>query len=213
MKQHQGQPEIATRDESRDIAVLAPGDHIYTARRGGSYSHHGIYVGDDMVIHLQPPRQSYAKSSKKISSCSVECKKCGYKPDCDTEIIKTCLDCFLDGGSLCLYEYGVSDFRNKPSGSCSPSTASRTGDEVVMVAHNLLETGSFGGYNFASNNCEDFAVFCKTGMGLSMQALEGFQAAASFLGAEDEIGGLALYGAAKAIHAGINMIRKQTTLN
>lgn len=85
-----------------------------------------------------------------------------------------------------------------------------------MVARNLLETGSFGGYDFVANNCEDFAVFCKTGKRLSMQALEGFQAAARFLGAgrdAHEIGGLALYGAAKAIHAGINMIRKQTTLN
>lgn len=32
-----------------------PGDHIHVRRLGGVYAHHGIYIGDDTVIHFAPP--------------------------------------------------------------------------------------------------------------------------------------------------------------
>jgi cell wall-associated NlpC family hydrolase len=31
---------------------LRPGDHIYTDRNLKTYYHHGIYIGNDRVIHL-----------------------------------------------------------------------------------------------------------------------------------------------------------------
>ena len=32
---------------------LKQGDHIYVRRKGLLYSHHGIYVGDGIVIHFK----------------------------------------------------------------------------------------------------------------------------------------------------------------
>ncbi|XP_022720038.1 uncharacterized protein LOC111277873 isoform X2 [Durio zibethinus] len=65
--------------------ALRPGDHIYSDRTLRLYFHHGIYVGDDMVIHLMGPSKIYDRPP---------CKKCGFKPQ--TGIFKTCLDCFLE---------------------------------------------------------------------------------------------------------------------
>ncbi|KAJ0078680.1 hypothetical protein Patl1_23219 [Pistacia atlantica] len=79
--------------------MLNPGDHIFSIRAGILYYHHGIYVGDDMVIHLM------AAGMKKSSSSL--CPKCGYNRDRDSRIVKTCLDCFLDGNSLHIFEYGM----------------------------------------------------------------------------------------------------------
>ncbi|XP_022720039.1 uncharacterized protein LOC111277873 isoform X3 [Durio zibethinus] len=68
--------------------ALRPGDHIYSDRTLRLYFHHGIYVGDDMVIHLMGPSKIYDRPP---------CKKCGFKPQ--TGIFKTCLDCFLEVGT------------------------------------------------------------------------------------------------------------------
>ncbi|XP_007030520.2 PREDICTED: HRAS-like suppressor 3 isoform X1 [Theobroma cacao] len=162
-----------------------PGDHIYTTRAGGLYAHHGIYVGNDMVIHLQAPFKGSGSSfmgsassfmgsgssSKEIES-APPCQKCGYKPQyCQGGIIKTCLDCFLDGrSSFEFYEYGVptSYFNNKPRGTCSVSP-SKPDHEVVERATDLLERKGFGEYNLIVNNCEHFAVYCKTGLASSQQ--------------------------------------------
>ncbi|WRX25308.1 LRAT domain - like 10, partial [Theobroma cacao] len=110
-------------------------------------------------------------SSKEIES-APPCQKCGYKPQyCQGGIIKTCLDCFLDGrSSFEFYEYGVptSYFNNKPRGTCSVSP-SKPDHEVVERATDLLERKGFGEYNLIANNCEHFAVYCKTGLAYSQQ--------------------------------------------
>ncbi|XWS57709.1 hypothetical protein CRYUN_Cryun09bG0196900 [Craigia yunnanensis] len=139
--------------------ALRPGDHIYSDRKLRLYFHHGIYVGDDMVIHLMGPSKIYSRPP---------CKKCGFKPQAG--IFKTCLDCFLEGHSLYRYEYDVSYLRLvfKRRGSCSTWDCKSAG-EVVEIAHRLLEDKSFGSYNFFLNNCEDFAVYCKMGVAMSNQ--------------------------------------------
>ncbi|HGY1053508.1 TPA: lecithin retinol acyltransferase family protein [Aeromonas salmonicida subsp. pectinolytica] len=35
------------------MSRFTPGDHLVTARLG--YTHHGLYVGGDLVIHYQGP--------------------------------------------------------------------------------------------------------------------------------------------------------------
>ncbi|EOY11026.1 NC domain-containing-related-like protein [Theobroma cacao] len=179
-----------------------PGDHIYSTRAGGLYAHHGIYVGNDMVIHLQAP--------PKGSGSSTPCQKCGYKRDCQGGIIKTCLDCFLDGrSSLEFYEYGSSifEFNIKKRGSCT-IFHTKPADEVVKTANDLLQgNGSkFKDYNFFANNCEDFAVYCKTGMAVSMQAVGGVEAASNIFGTGSlfgmgvNLGAVGVYSLAKVIH-------------
>ncbi|KAB2018812.1 hypothetical protein ES319_D08G255200v1 [Gossypium barbadense] len=79
---------------------IQPGDHIYCQRKGGLYYHHGIYVGDDMVIHLQG-------KAKKLEPLP-ECRKCKDKRVQNGEIAKVCIDCFLRGERPRIYDYGVS---------------------------------------------------------------------------------------------------------
>ncbi|KAB2071535.1 hypothetical protein ES319_A08G228700v1 [Gossypium barbadense] len=141
------------------IDALRPGDHIFSDRKSRLYFHHGIYVGDQMVIHLMGPSKTYNLKP---------CQRCGFKPQAG--IFKTCLDCFLNGHSLYRYEYDVSYLKLvfKRSGSCSIWDC-RPANQVVETAYRLLEDKSFGSYNFFLNNCQDFAVYCKTGMALSNQ--------------------------------------------
>jgi hypothetical protein len=39
-------------------------------------------------------------------------------------------------------------------------------------ANKLLNDGGFGTYNVATNNCFDFAFYCKTGVGFFPPAME-----------------------------------------
>ncbi|KAE8731565.1 hypothetical protein F3Y22_tig00002799pilonHSYRG00201 [Hibiscus syriacus] len=123
----------------------------------------GIYVGDNMVIHL-------AGKAKKIQPYT--CKECINKGVINGEIAKICIYCFLAGKKLKVYEYGVSYFKHKfkKNGTCC-IRAARPPHEVLASAAHLLEHGGFGSYNLLSNNCEDFAVHCKTGFAESKQIM------------------------------------------
>ncbi|XP_039064601.1 lecithin retinol acyltransferase-like [Hibiscus syriacus] len=130
---------------------------------GGLYDHHGIYVGDDMVIHLQG-------KGKKLSAPSP-CNKCGNKRFINGEIEKVCIDCFLEGETVQIYDYGIPfiEFANRKLGTCS-SIPSKPPHEVIATAVNYLEKG-FAPYDMISNNCEHFAVYCKTGTAVSHQVV------------------------------------------
>ncbi|OMO96258.1 hypothetical protein COLO4_15386 [Corchorus olitorius] len=116
-----------------------------------------------MVIHLQgPAKGTWSKP---------QCQKCGYKRDGNGGIVKTCLDCFLDGHSLYIYEYGVSVsvFQSRQRGTCSVSH-SKPPHEVIQIATQFVVNG-FGNYDAFANNCEDFARYCKTGSAGSLQVM------------------------------------------
>ncbi|TYG59005.1 hypothetical protein ES288_D08G267800v1 [Gossypium darwinii] len=150
-----GQPQSKPR-------FLQPGDHIYCEREGGLYDHHGIYVGDDMVIHLQG-------KAKKLEPLP-ECRKCKDKRVQNGEIAKVCIDCFLRGERPRIYDYGVSllEFLARKGGTCCQRD-SKPPHEVISIATYLLERNRFGPYGMLTNNCEHFAVFCKTGSAASYQ--------------------------------------------
>ncbi|KAG5539437.1 hypothetical protein RHGRI_019842 [Rhododendron griersonianum] len=102
---------------------LVAGDHIYSWRKLFSYAHHGIFVGEGMVIHFT-------------------------------------------SGSLYRFEYGVTKIAFKlhlRGGTCT-TAESDPKSEVLHRANYLLENGGFGKYNLFRNNCEDFALYCKTGL-------------------------------------------------
>ncbi|KAH1046000.1 hypothetical protein J1N35_036784 [Gossypium stocksii] len=141
-----------------------PGDHIYCQRGGGLYDHHGIYVGDDMVIHLQG-------KAKKLGPLPA-CHKCGDKRVENGEIAKVCIDCFLQGETLEIYDYGVPfrEFSNRKRGTCS-QLHSKPPHVVISAATAFLEGAGFGDYDMFKNNCENFAVFCKTGSAQGYQIL------------------------------------------
>ncbi|VVB14731.1 unnamed protein product [Arabis nemorensis] len=94
-----------------------------------------------------------------------QCLTCGDQSHLDG-LICSCLDCFLSGGNLLLYEYNVSKailIANFRAGTCT-KTPSDSPDEVISRAKFLLSKNGFGLYDLLENNCEDFAVYCKTSL-------------------------------------------------
>ncbi|XP_024990128.1 uncharacterized protein LOC112524512 [Cynara cardunculus var. scolymus] len=156
-----------------DKSQIKPGDHIYSWRKAWLYAHHGIYVGDEKVIHFtRGGGQEIGTGtvldrillSSSPSNSGDPCLKCGDQSNADG-VIASCLDCFLSGGDLYLFRYSVSPiiFLAKARGGTCTLANCDPPEDVVHRAQFLLENG-FGGYNIFKNNCEDFAIYCKTGI-------------------------------------------------
>ncbi|CAN6839706.1 unnamed protein product [Brassica oleracea] len=157
---------------SRD--ELKAGDHIYSWR-SYIYTHHGIYVGDGKVIHFTRGGGLEIGTGTildKIIVSSVPnhggdnpCPDCGDQTNLNG-VITSCLDCFLSGGNLYLFEYNVSKaiFLAKQRGGTCTIAASDPPEDVVARAKFLLLRNGFGEYHLLDNNCEDFAIYCKTGL-------------------------------------------------
>ncbi|GER37040.1 NC domain-containing family protein [Striga asiatica] len=180
---------------------LKPGDHIYSWRYSYLYAHHGIYIGEGNVIHFTRGAgheigtgtilDRFIFSSSPTSKSGPTCRTCGDQSKSDG-VISSCLDCFLSGGDLYLFQYNVSTavfLANARGGTCTLAK-SDSPEDAVHRAEYLLQNG-FGGYNIFRNNCEDFAIYCKTGllvfrtvnMGRSGQAASCLAAASAFVSA------------------------------
>ncbi|XP_041009205.1 protein LEAD-SENSITIVE 1-like [Juglans microcarpa x Juglans regia] len=158
---------------------LKPGDHIYSWRHAYIYAHHGIYVGEGNVIHFTngPGGQdigigfvldriivSSAPCYKSYPSVDIPCSSCGDQSKLNG-VITSCIDCFLSGGNLYRFEYGVSRafFLAKVRGGTCTLAPSDPPEGVIHRAKYLLQN-DFGSYDVSKNNCEDFAIYCKTGL-------------------------------------------------
>lgn len=152
---------------------IRPGDHVYTWRAVYAYSHHGIYVGGSKVVHFTRKKESESGSDSSNSTSSLiseASSECPTFPDCgfqlpNSGVVLTCLDCFLRNGSLYCFEYGVPSavFLAKLRGGTCTIAQSDPPEVVVGRAMHLLQNG-FGNYDIFENNCEDFALYCKTGL-------------------------------------------------
>ncbi|GFP96641.1 hypothetical protein PHJA_001808200, partial [Phtheirospermum japonicum] len=96
--------------------------------------------------------------------------ECPIFPDCgfrqtNSNVVLSCLNCFLRNGSLYSFEYGVrpSLFITKVRGGTCTTAQPDPPDTVTHRAMYLLQNG-FGSYDVFQNNCEDFALYCKTGL-------------------------------------------------
>ncbi|KAL8150647.1 hypothetical protein V2J09_020455 [Rumex salicifolius] len=178
---------------------LKPGDHIYSWRHGYVYSHHGIYSGENRVIHFTrgggqevgtgTVLDRFIFSSSPTNKQGEPCPECGDNSNADG-VIQSCLECFLSGGDLYLFSYAVSPafFLAKARGGTCTLAKSDPPEDVLYRATYLLENG-FGAYSLFKNNCEDFAIYCKTGLlvitnvsvGRSGQASAFFAAASAIV--------------------------------
>ncbi|KAL3536681.1 hypothetical protein ACH5RR_000047 [Cinchona calisaya] len=145
---------------------IRPGDHIYTYRAVFAYSHHGIFVGGSKVVHFTRVETAPNSDDEMIDLSS----SCPTFPDCgfrqpESGVVLSCLDCFLRNGSLYSFEYGVtpSVFLAKVRGGTCTTAKSDPPEAVIHRAMYLLQNG-FGNYDVFQNNCEDFALYCKTGL-------------------------------------------------
>ncbi|XVE89930.1 hypothetical protein DITRI_Ditri20bG0035700 [Diplodiscus trichospermus] len=160
----------------------------------------GIYVGkatvtnsrneqieiNDAVIHFEGIGKS---------TIQIPCERCGHSSR-RIGVVISCLECFLKGNSLHVYEYEIPylKLRFKRSGTCSVNP-SRPVDEVLQTAFGYLADQNFGKkYNFFFNNCEDFATRCKIGEPMSNQF------AGLFFGFS--LPGIVAYTVAKRIYEG-----------
>ncbi|KAL6005464.1 importin subunit beta-3 [Asimina triloba] len=132
-----------------------------------------IYVGDSKVLHFtrgggQEVGTGTVLDLILVSSgpnrSQIPCSTC-TQPDAGHGVVSSCLDCFLAGGVLYRFEYAVSAalFIAKARGGTCTLAVSDPDEVVVHRATHLFDNG-FGCYNVFKNNCEDFAIYCKTGL-------------------------------------------------
>ncbi|XP_058749091.1 protein LEAD-SENSITIVE 1-like [Vicia villosa] len=151
---------------------LKRGDHIYSWRQAYLFAHHGIYVNEQVVIHFTTGTPTsvnslFTSSAPSFDTNNIPCPICGDRSKTRTKngVFSSCLDCFLSGGELCRFLYGVNKLHflvQARGGTCTLASSDPT-DEVIYRAIYLLENG-FGDYHVSKNNCENFAMYCKTGL-------------------------------------------------
>jgi len=128
----------------------------------------------------------FTSSAPSVDS-NIPCQRC--RDGAQTRIhgvFSSCLDCFLSGGELYLFQYGVSKlhFLAQARGGTCTLASSDPPEDVLPRALYLLENG-FGDYHISNNNCEDFAVYCKTGLFATTKGCSG--QAASYLAAASTV--------------------------
>ncbi|PRQ60649.1 putative endopeptidase, NLPC/P60 domain, LRAT-like domain-containing protein [Rosa chinensis] len=150
-----------------DRESLKPGDHIYAYRKLHSYSHHGIFIGGDRVIHYNKTQEG--NTSKRVKQY---CKNCGIDENPLRGVVNSCVDCFLKRHTLRRFQYAVGKGRYLLSwpGTCTTDPAEQPGVTIRRANDLFNNKVGFGDYNLFENNCEAFAVFCKTGNRVSHQA-------------------------------------------
>ena len=145
---------------------------------GKLYEHYGIYIGDGMVMH-------YSEDGTDMCGMKRFMKE-GTKAFRDAYIHKVSLKEFLRGDSNCFvlhFEKGSrqprkiharTNFVLGDSGCFVPVFDNKkefrlySPEETVERALSRLGDGK-GEYNLVRNNCEHFAIWCKTGVEESVQ--------------------------------------------
>ncbi|PWA67932.1 NC domain-containing family protein [Artemisia annua] len=138
-------------------------------------SHSASCLNSHDCGYLQPNTRGNSGSS--LSTCShctswnpnipASClclPHCGYRQP-DSGVIVSCLNCFIDAGFLYRFQYGVGklSYVSKIHGGTCTTAKSDPPNEVIDRALYLLHNG-FGSYDVVKNNCEDFALYCTTGL-------------------------------------------------
>ena len=156
---------------------MSAGDHLLVKRRRwfAHYYHHGIDVGNDTVVHFTGSRK---KDATVVESSLNEFLKGGVKE------IWPYSSAFVD--LLLAYRRGMQDQYGRPDPMLPfldderiKYIRARIEDPEKAVAEARKHVGKKGcdlysdqGYNLYSNNCEHFAIYCKTGLALSIQVIE-----------------------------------------
>ncbi|KAJ0602447.1 putative LRAT domain-containing protein [Helianthus annuus] len=149
---------------------LEKGDHVYTWRKN-IYTHHGIFIGEGKLIHLVNPKADgilhFSATSRLSSSGRTPCptSNCGSEKVAGSGVRVSCIDCFKKKGKLYRFKYEASrEFLvAKLRGGTCTTARSDPPEEVIHRATYLYENGYLE-YDLMNNNCEDFALYCKTGL-------------------------------------------------
>ncbi|XP_071727545.1 protein LEAD-SENSITIVE 1-like [Rutidosis leptorrhynchoides] len=161
---------------------LKEGDHIYTWRKQ-LYSHHGIFIGENKIIHFVNTKREgdqgsrfglESRSNQKKPKTPCPTSYCGLEKVAGSGVKLCCVDCFIKGGSLYLFKYQASRkfLLSKTVGGTCTMAESDPVKEVIHRTSYLYENG-YGKYDLMNNNCEDFALYCKTGLWSVDKAYQG----------------------------------------
>ena len=147
----------------RTPKVLVPGDIVKVVRYSGLYSHFGVYVGRGRIIHYTAPDSDFG--GKETPSVKLTSFKEFLKDDNVYEIYRFTKEglWIYTNHNRFLFKYNnelLFDLFN------TATFHLYTPEETVQRAYSCLNEES---YNLLSNNCEHFAIWCKTGVRKSLQ--------------------------------------------
>lgn len=140
---------------------MAIGDHIYTERLNGIYSHHGIDCGNGMVIHYTAPRW---RDRRQISRTTIE--EFAKEGEILVKDYESFFDALRQPGSYSKKaNHHISQMFNKLKG-IDVDQLDLSSEAVIQRAEARLGEKAF---NIVIHNCEHFATWCKTGINNSDQ--------------------------------------------
>ncbi len=129
------------------------GDVVFCVRHCGVYRHFGVYVGNGRVIHFAPSD--------------------GGDMGGDAYVHEVSLDEFADGDIVSVFEFSEHYESNSLLRKIAMSSDYKlqSPEDTVRRARSLLGQKGLNnsGYHLIMNNCEDFAIWCKTNVYESKQ--------------------------------------------
>ncbi len=131
------------------MAMANPGDIIYVKRKG--YNHFGIYAGNKRVIHYHKE-----KNPLLCDGIVAETSLAEFMSDSDTIYVMNAVG---KSGSPVLFDWIIKKLLGDDAIIFSPQ------ETVARARSKIGEQG----YNLLLNNCEHFALWCKTGIAKSAQ--------------------------------------------
>lgn len=151
---------------------LKKGDVIGVHRIGGVYDHYGIYTGNSKVIHFSNEGSDFGGDI-----CVRRATLSQFKDGASNVFVvdfEAYRDYLENPGLLELLEEGIAGIALR-SLFGSETITIYSPEETVKRAESQLGKGK---YNLVFNNCEHFAVWCKTGVRESSQVQRFIEAIA-----------------------------------
>lgn len=114
---------------------------------------------------LLAPFRTLASSGTHKQKTPCPTSYCGMEKVAGSGVKLCCIDCFTKGGSVHRFKYQASRvflLVKSVGGTCTMAESDQL-EEVIHRATYLYENG-YGKYDLMNNNCEDFALYCKTGL-------------------------------------------------
>jgi hypothetical protein len=128
----------------------------------------GIFVGENKVVHFTPDRDlnssTWISSDSSFYNSTLTCSsypECGFRQP-NSGVVLSCVDCFLQNGSLYRFEYGVSPsvfLAHVRGGTCS-TAKSDPPEAVIHRALYLLQSG-FGNYDVFETTAKTLRFIAK----------------------------------------------------
>eukprot|EP00736_Rhodelphis_marinus_P010960 Rmarinus@m.20139 len=155
-------PDLPYEDVKIDLTRLEPGSQIFYHGAGGFAlaEHHAIYIGEGAVIEFSGEGTDFAVGGNGTAVNRIFSLSAGGSNN------------VVDPASMCVRVVSYDDFYTRAFRVNSESLSgvfvreySRGVLPNELVVHRALDRvgSNFGGYHIVRNNCEHFAMWCKTG--------------------------------------------------